>query len=125
MKEVNVLIVDDEYGYRELLGMKIEDDTGFKVFKADGVKSAIKIMDENHIHFIISDCGIPQNGLNIINEANIRGIPIASMSSDPNKDEETIKKGAKAFFYKSRLSDRWDELIGLIKTLTQLKNEQG
>ncbi|TXH56233.1 MAG: response regulator, partial [Bacteroidia bacterium] len=56
--KINILYVDDEVN--NLISFKATFRLKFKIFTAESGKEAIKILDENDIHIIITDQRMPE-----------------------------------------------------------------
>lgn len=66
-----ILVVDDENGPRQSLRMLLKED--YQVHLADGVCSALEILEQEPVDVIITDIRMPhQNGLDLLREAKRR-----------------------------------------------------
>lgn len=101
----NVLIVDDDKDYRNLLEqILIRDD--FQVIQANSGQDALRILLDQKVSLLISDLRMPNGDgwwlLRTIRELNLKTMPIIMNSSDLIIEEESLKElGADAVFSKS------------------------
>ena len=66
VKDVNILIVDDEAELRNLLARILELE-GYRVFTAENGTSALKKVDQEIIHVVITDVQMPgMDGIELI-----------------------------------------------------------
>jgi len=56
----NVLVVDDDSVFRELIANFIDLLSNFKAFSASNAKEAFEILKENNISVVITDIVIPE-----------------------------------------------------------------
>ena len=106
MKNSNcILIVDDEIALCEILSIFFEME-GFKVFKANNGKEAIKVLEaQSSICFVISDVRMPDGDgvflLNYIKKKYSAKTQVILLSGFTDYSEENLLKlGATAFFSK-------------------------
>lgn len=106
--KINILYVDDEVN--NLLSFKALFRLKYKVFTAERGKDAIKILDENEIHIIITDQRMPEmTGVELL-ESILESHPepiriLLTGYADLNAVIDAVNKG-KIFHY---LSKPWDE----------------
>lgn len=106
--KINILYVDDEVN--NLLSFKALFRLKYKVFTAERGKDAIKILDENEIHVIITDQRMPEmTGVELL-ESILESHPepiriLLTGYADLNAVIDAVNKG-KIFHY---LSKPWDE----------------
>lgn len=107
-EKINILYVDDEVN--NLLSFKALFRLKYKVFTAERGKDAIKILDENEIHVIITDQRMPEmTGVELL-ESILESHPepiriLLTGYADLNAVIDAVNKG-KIFHY---LSKPWDE----------------
>lgn len=105
---MNILVVDDEVDFHQLLSLHLEDEKNWKVFTAMHGKGALDILSQHKIDIIISDVYMPiMGGIKLFQSvrstphyANIPFIFI-SANDDPHtlsaiqlsKNEAFVKKG--------------------------------
>lgn len=66
MANINILIVDDEKSFRELLEIMFTNE-GYIVYSASGIQDSQKIIKENHIDIIICDLVLgKEDGMDIV-----------------------------------------------------------
>jgi response regulator RpfG family c-di-GMP phosphodiesterase len=66
-KRLNVLLLDDEISILKLNNLILEQD--FNTFKAENIREAKRIINENEIHIVVSDHLLgSENGLNFLLE---------------------------------------------------------
>lgn len=78
----NILIVDDELGYRELLAAELSAD-GFGTFTAAGGHEAAEILGREAVHLVITDMKMPcMDGLDVMRGVKElhQGIPVILMT---------------------------------------------
>jgi len=64
----NVLVIDDEDRFRELLS-RIIGLEGFNVLQAKNVKEGLKALEENFVHVVVTDVKLPDgSGLHLLEE---------------------------------------------------------
>lgn len=100
-QKFKILIVDDEVQLLELLKMEFED-YGFEVFLAENVDDAIKILDEETLHLILSDLKMPaRSGKELLTytKENHPQVRFLFMSGFTEAGDEDIAK-AEHFFQK-------------------------
>lgn len=108
IEKINILYVDDEVN--NLLSFKALFRLKYKVFTAERGKDAIKILDENEIHVIITDQRMPEmTGVELL-ESILESHPepiriLLTGYADLNAVINAVNKG-KIFHY---LSKPWDE----------------
>lgn len=67
-EEITVLIVDDEQGIRDILGLNFEIE-GFVIVKAAGGKEALEIVKKQRVDFVLSDVQMPEgDGFTLLKE---------------------------------------------------------
>jgi response regulator RpfG family c-di-GMP phosphodiesterase len=98
MKEIRVLIVDDEEFIRDSIKTILETE-GFYTFIADDAFEALKILDKNYIDVVISDMKMPgMDGISLLKKIKIDypNIAVLLITGYPNIDNaiESVKSGA-------------------------------
>ena len=100
-----VLIVDDEFVNREILGGILEDD--YSILYAEDGEQALKIIKEQDtkLSIVLLDLNMPKlNGFEVIkamkNNPNWKKIPIIVLTSDNSAEIESLKLGASDFITK-------------------------
>lgn len=102
-KMARMLVVDDENGPRQALRMLLKEE--FSVYLAEGVDSALKILEAEQIDIIITDIRMPnQSGLDLLREAKRRypDIQVIILTGYGQLDTavEAIEGGAFAYIEK-------------------------
>lgn len=111
----NILLVDDDAGIREMLGLALEDE-GYRVIAADSGRQALELLAQNPVKLIISDVRMPNGDGGYLLDAVRRmepEVPVFIMMSGFSEmtEQEALNRGADAFFHKPyRLEELLDEL---------------
>jgi CheY-like chemotaxis protein len=98
LEGVHVLVVEDTDEHRELLRMALEY-CGALVTTAASAKEAKRILDSIRPHVLVSDIGMPDDGLELIREvktvAQTKGlhIPAIAITAYRNRREELLAEG--------------------------------
>ena len=98
LEGVHVLVVEDTDDYRELLRMALEY-CGALVTTAASAEEAKRILDSIRPHVLVSDIGMPDDGLELIREvktvAQTKGlnIPAIAITAYQNRREELLAEG--------------------------------
>jgi CheY-like chemotaxis protein len=98
LEGVHVLVVEDTDDYRELLRMALEY-CGALVTTAASAEEAKRILDSIRPHVVVSDIGMPDDGLELIREvktvAQTTGlnIPAIAITASQNRREELLAEG--------------------------------
>ena len=102
--QVNVLVVDDEQGYRDLFTFMLEP-MGIKVTCVTNGLEALEEVKEKIFDLILMDVHMPElNGIETLKRIKTvlpeQRVVIFSSSSDPefNKEKEAYKIGVECFF---------------------------
>lgn len=129
-KTSNFLIVDDLPSIREFLSKSLKE-LGFAgiIYQADGVKSALNIIEEKRsegkepVDFVITDWLMPdQDGSDLLfvmkSDARLKTIPVLILSSDNKRETvlKSIKGGANGYLLKpwtpetltAKIEKAWD-----------------
>jgi DNA-binding NtrC family response regulator len=99
MAACSILIVDDEPGIRELLGIMLET-CGYTVATAEDGIQAPKVMATRHIDLVITDLLMPErDGLEFITEVRKKypGVKIIAMSGGGHIARDSYLRIAKTF----------------------------
>ena len=113
--DINVLVVDDEGTLRKSIVKNLEMED-FNVFSSPNAKEALKIVQSQKIHFILSDIRMPEmDGVELlekIRELN-PSIPIIVLMTGYSKysREEIIQRGAQDMISKPFDIDYISQLI--------------
>ena len=106
---VSVLIVDDSPESIELIRRNLQP-RGYKIYSADNVQSAVKLLGSIPIDLLITDLRMPgQSGIDLVRHAaeNYRNIGILVVTGFPSIQGaiESIKIGAEEYLVKSFTDD--------------------
>ena len=112
---MNILVVDDEKYWMDLLCMEIMRIDSHKIFKASSLMEAKKIIDEETINFIVSDLNLPELnlGVEVLRYSKLKNINslliFISVQASLGR-EEAIKLGAIDLLNKKSGKIFWEEL---------------
>lgn len=117
-----VLIVDDEPGYRDMLALHLTR-AGYQVETAAGGREALELLSSLSVDLILSDVIMPEmSGLDLLDELDHRGIftPVIVMSAYGNLETaiEAMKRGAYDYVPKPAHKDE------LLLTITKLEERE-
>lgn len=106
---VSVLIVDDSPESIELIRRNLQT-RGYKIYSADNVQSAVKLLGSLHIDLLITDLRMPgQSGIDLVRHTaeNYRNVGILVVTGFPSIQGaiESIKIGAEEYLVKSFTDD--------------------
>lgn len=111
----NLLLVDDDAGIRDMLGLALEEE-GYHILLADSGRQALEMLQQHPIDLIISDVRMPNGDGGYLLDA-VRAldasVPVFIMMSGFSEmnAQDALNRGADAFFYKPyRLEELLDEL---------------
>jgi len=114
-ESIHILVADDEEPIRDMLQKAIEA-SGYECSVAEDGIDALRVMDEKHIHILVSDIRMPNmDGIELLEEVKKRHDADVIMMTGYSGDysyEEAIKRGSSDFVFKP-LSPK--ELIVRIK----------
>ncbi|MFY7992512.1 MAG: response regulator [Bacteriovoracaceae bacterium] len=116
-----ILVVDDEFDLREIMASEF-DFLGAKVFQAENVNAAIKILESNSIDLVISDIRMPgATGIDLLNAIKIKNIvvpPIVLITGFADITlEDAFNRGAEALINKPfKLDDLIETSFRLLQT---------
>ena len=100
MKQLKILVVDDEKEIADLIEIYLVSD-GYKVFKAENAEAGLSILDKQDIHLVLLDIMMPgMNGLEMcrkIRETN--NIPIIMLSAKSTDLDKILGLGTGADDY--------------------------
>jgi len=128
-KGINVMVVDDETDFRELLTFWLQSK-GYSVIPADGGESAVKQVKQNKPDIIFVDLRMPGvDGIEAIRKIrNIdKDLPIIVISAhlDNEKAKLASDLGVSGIFYKGEnFEDGLSLLESALRTHKKLKKEQ-
>lgn len=111
----NLLLVDDDAGIRDMLGLALEDE-GYEILTAASGKEALEILEQHPVNLIISDVRMPDGDGSFLLDAVRRmnpKVPLFIMMSGFSDitEQDALDRGADAFFHKPyRLEELLDEL---------------
>ncbi|MBT3982179.1 MAG: response regulator [Bacteriovoracaceae bacterium] len=117
---INFLVVDDYPSIRKMLKANLKD-IGFKgkILEADSASSALEVLAEEKIDFIISDWRMPKmSGLEFLEKVrsdnSYDNVPFLFVTTVNEKDNviEAIKAGASNYMIKPWKPDSLAEKIG-------------
>ena len=92
----SLLIVDDELPILDSLE-RIFFPCGYTVFKASSGKHALKCLDENKVHLVISDYQMPgMNGLSLLKQVRDKWPEITRIMLTGNKEIQAIAESARS-----------------------------
>ncbi len=115
----NILLVEDDSGIQKMLAIALQA-TGYGIFKADNIKSALIELSQNPISVVILDLGLPDgDGKNFIKEAKIfSDVPIVVLSARDIESEkiECLELGADDYITKPF---GMGELLARLKALSR------
>lgn len=117
MKKSNILIVEDHELTRFGLKTTFEgSDFVGKVFEAEYAQKAIEIVENNEIHLIIMDLGLPNiNGIEAIKKIRVNNqdakIVVLTSHNDEKEVLESLKAGANAYCSKEINPSRLVEVV--------------
>lgn len=101
-----ILVVDDSASIRQVVGIALKN-AGYEVIAASDGQDALKKLDGQKIHLIVSDVNMPvMDGITFVKEvkklANYKFTPIIMLTteSQPEKKAEGKEAGAKAWIVK-------------------------
>ncbi len=100
----NLLIVDDEQSYRQLLSL-IFEESGHTIYQAKNGREALKVLDETPAEIIISDVRMPDiDGISLLREARIKrpdiGVILMTAFATVDAAREAFILGADDFIQK-------------------------
>lgn len=101
-----VLVVDDSASVRQVVGIAL-NSAGYSVIEASDGKKALKKLDQQRVHLVISDVNMPNmDGIALLKNLKTRPdtkfIPVIMLTteSEQSKKEEGRAAGAKAWVVK-------------------------
>lgn len=101
-----ILIVDDSASMRTLVGMTLTED-GFQVIEACDGKDALKKLEGQKIHLVISDVNMPNmDGITFVTEmkkqAAYKFVPVIMLTTEGGDEKKKAGQaaGAKAWLVK-------------------------
>lgn len=123
MKNLNILIVDDEEMLQELYEIILEGNFEVTLKKANNGKAAVQLLSQEDFDLIVSDFNMPQmNGgeLFIYNKTN-KNIPMIICSGGEREDYSELKDFNTANVLNSFISKPFDDtdLINAVKKITK------
>jgi len=131
---VSILVVDDEPAQRHIVS-DILNDAGYQVCSAADGEEALKLINEQTFHVVVTDLKMPgKDGLDILNAVIQRNYPaqviiMTAFGSIPSA-VDAIKRGAYDYLTKPfnkddllRIIARAAEKVSLIRENERLKNE--
>lgn len=137
LKGKTLLVVDDEVDLRDIVASELEF-MGAKVFQAENISHAQKILSENKIDLIVSDIRMPGGTgvdlLDVVKAKNVDVPPVILITGFADITiEDAFNKGAEALLnkpfklddlikmvvrYTSPFADRFNEQVATTKTLS-------
>ena len=115
-----ILIVDDFATTLQSISLTLQLQ-GYNVLKAENGEGALKLLNHNEVHLVISDYNMPgMNGLELTEairkKEDLKGLPILILSTDnsPEKKNEAIKKGITGWIKKPYKLDEFQKLISRV-----------
>ena len=124
MKQLKVLVVDDDMINRKLLGamLKKHPDIGEILEASDGQEAITLLRDFNDIDMVLLDIIMPvMDGIAVLQIMNadpkLQSIPVIVLTTDESKKTEALNSGANDFIAKPV---RENDLMGKIQRLTTL-----
>lgn len=128
-KNINVMVVDDEADFRELLTFWLQSK-GYAVIPADGGEAAVKLVQEKKPDIIFMDLRMPGvDGVEAIRRIRKldRDVPIIVISAhlDNEKAKLASDQGISGIFYKGEdFKEGLSLLEAALRTHKKLKKEQ-
>ncbi|OMF93514.1 response regulator [Paenibacillus sp. FSL R7-0337] len=126
---MNILIADDERAIREGINRTIKQISAeHQVFVADRAEEAVKILEEQHIHIVLTDILMPgMNGLEFM-KISKRRYPyvkwiVISAHSEFSYAQEAVRLGARDYLLKPIGKHKLTELIDSLTTEIQQDNQ--
>jgi DNA-binding response OmpR family regulator len=111
-----ILLVDDDAGIRQMLGIALEDE-GYSVIAAESGNQALALLEEHPVDLIISDVRMPDgDGAYLLDTVRKRSeLPLFILMSGFTDitEEDALQRGADAFFHKPY---RLEELLDAIES---------
>lgn len=129
-KKINVLVVDDEADFRELITFWLQSK-GYSVIPADGGEAAVKLVKQNKPDIIFMDLRMPGvDGIEAIKRIRKidQDIPIIVISAhlDNEKARLATDYGISGIFYKGEdFKEGLSLLEAALRTHKKLKKEEG
>lgn len=130
MKEINILIVDDENINRTILIKALSEIKNIKVYEAENGKQALDIISKKDISLILLDIIMPvMDGFefleNLKKSSNLKSIPIIVISAldDYQSIYKALKMGCWDYFTKPLLKDVVSKILPIkVKNILSYKN---
>jgi len=120
----NILLVEDDSGIQKMLSISL-GAAGYKLIKADSIKSGLVALSQNPISLVLLDLGLPDgDGKKFIKEAKMfSDVPIIVVSARDIESEkiEALEMGADDYLTKPFSIG---ELIARIKALSRRVGEK-
>lgn len=119
MSEFNILSVDDSQYMREIVTQTLNTNSDFHVMQASNGAEAMKVIQDNHVHLVITDINMPiMDGVTFIKEArkvntDLPIIVLTTESGDSLK-KEVMNLGANGWIVKPF---RPVQLLSLVKDM--------
>jgi CheY-like chemotaxis protein len=125
LKGKTLLVVDDEVDLRDIVASELEF-MGARVFQAENIARAEKILDENKIDLIISDIRMPGGtGVDLLDAVKIKNVsvpPVLLITGFADiTTEDAFNKGAEALINKPF---KLDDLIKMVIRYTSSFGER-
>ncbi len=119
LKGKTLLVVDDEADLRDILASELEF-MGAKVFQAENIISAQRLLSQHHVDLIISDIRMPGgSGIDLLEFVKSRNVNVPLILITGFADittEDAFNKGAEALIHKPF---QLDHLIKLVTRYTE------
>jgi two-component system chemotaxis response regulator CheY len=117
MSEFNILSVDDSQYMREIITQILNTNKDYRVMQASNGAEAMKVIQENFIHLVITDINMPiMDGATFVQEAkkNYPGLPILVLTTESGDSlkKEVMGYGANGWIVKPF---RPIQLVSLVK----------
>ena len=117
-RSLRVLVLDDDYGWRNSVAFSLESTTGIEPLVASSGKQALKILSEHSIDVVVSDLLMPEmDGFQILKRLRVLypQIKVILMSGDfgafPISPHLMIEQGAFAAVPKSEITSVLPDLL--------------
>jgi len=119
-----VLVIDDEPAVLRVLGLLLERH-GFSVASADNARDALKLVEKDKFHAILTDIIMPElSGVDFLRELRRHDldVPVILMTAGPTLDSaiEAIEYGAQQYLLKPVEPDALVQAVGRAAALGEL-----
>jgi len=122
-----ILVVDDDSGIREIIGMTLER-MGANTLEADSAETAITVLQENPVDVVISDIRMQgKSGLDLLSRCHVQGIDVPFIFltgyDGPEYMMKAVRLGAMDFLLKPLSPEELHLVLTRILAITYRQNQ--